>query len=162
MAMYNHCLLRISSRAAIKDCKWLITSLSRIFDVSREESMLWVMLERYLLFKRYHFSKSFFSCSKCFLFKSWMLSMSFFRVLSSAAIGLDCYFRFKISFYKLYCYGFYFYFPYTKEATAFSLLIFYNLSFLYCIFALISFITFPISFPLDIFYPKSATFFYMA
>lgn len=88
--------------------------------------------------------------------------MSFFRVLSSEAMGLDCSFRFKISFYKLYCYGFYFYFPYTKDATAFYLLMFSNLSFLYCIFALISFITFPISFPRDIFYPKSATFFSIA
>lgn len=97
-----------------------MTSLSRMLEVRRVESMLWVMLERSFDFMRYHCVKSFFSCYRCFLFSSWMLSMSFFSVFSSLPIGFDCSFRRRMSFYSYYCSGSYFSRPYTRLFTAFS------------------------------------------
>lgn len=133
-----------------------------MLEVRREESMLWVRFERSLDLSTYHFVKSFFNCSKCFLLSSCMLSISFFNAFSSAPMGLDCYFKLKISFSSFSCSGSSFSRPYTKLFTAFSRFIFYNLSFLYWIWLLISFITFPSSFPFVIFYPSRATFFSMA
>jgi hypothetical protein len=133
-----------------------------MLDVSKEESMLWVKLVRSRDFNMYHLVKSFFSCSTCFLFKSWMLSISFFRDFSSAPIGFDCSFRLKMSFYSFYCSGSYLSFPSTKLFTAFSLFMFYKRSFFCWIWFLISFITLPSYLPLAIFYPNRATFFSIA